>query len=99
TGWQLSPPAEGRPGQLIFHVARHGDEAFDVADVRDALADAPAGRWRVRIIAAPRAGVAALVEVPALGVTSVRPVPAGSARAGRTSHPGPHGPGQPVSVR
>ncbi|MFC6016887.1 hypothetical protein ACFP2T_11795 [Plantactinospora solaniradicis] len=32
-------------------------------------------RWRVRILAEPRAAVAALVEVPALGWTSVRPVP------------------------
>ncbi|MBE1490114.1 glycoside hydrolase family 38 N-terminal domain-containing protein [Plantactinospora soyae] len=32
-------------------------------------------RWRVRILAEPRAAVAALVELPALGWTSVRPVP------------------------
>ncbi|GAA3761025.1 hypothetical protein GCM10022225_53250 [Plantactinospora mayteni] len=182
TRWSVSPPRpagpDGRPGQpgtLTFQVARHGDQAFDVAEVRAALAEVTAGsddtaapaapdgaditgvpggveaagvtvgadiagvaggveaaavpggaaravdaatgtasladvadvadvggagdgrrgrasgagpgdgwrgrsggtgrRWRVRIIAEPRATVAALVEVPALGWTSVRPVP------------------------
>ncbi|AVT35295.1 glycoside hydrolase family 38 C-terminal domain-containing protein [Plantactinospora sp. BB1] len=130
TRWSVSPPrpagpdgSPGRPGALTFHVARHGDQAFDVAEVRAALAEAtahtdtadtagtagttdlrpaaaephgsvahadpgngwagwPGGtgrRWRVRILAEPRATVAALVEVPALGWTSVRPVPADGA--------------------
>ncbi|GIG87282.1 glycoside hydrolase family 38 N-terminal domain-containing protein [Plantactinospora endophytica] len=86
TSWSVSPPrpagSGGRtaqPGTLTFQVARHGDESFDLADVRVALAEATAGperRWRVRIVAEPRATVAALVEVPALGWTTVRPVPA-----------------------
>ncbi|MER6595532.1 hypothetical protein ABT214_27510, partial [Micromonospora purpureochromogenes] len=51
TRWSVSPA----DATLTFEVARHGDPAFDVADVRLALADA--GRpdhWRVRIVAAPR---------------------------------------------
>jgi alpha-mannosidase len=73
TSWRLS----GEDGTLTFHVARHGDPAFDVEDVRAALASATArrsGPWRVRIVAAPRRTVAALVEVPPLGRASVRPV-------------------------
>ncbi|MEH1057196.1 hypothetical protein V6U89_18580 [Micromonospora sp. CPCC 206171] len=72
TRWSVSPA----DATLTFEVARHGDPAFDVEDVRLALADA--GRpdhWRVRILAAPRLTVAALVDVPALGHAAVRPVP------------------------
>ncbi|MEU4713993.1 hypothetical protein AB0F73_10135 [Micromonospora purpureochromogenes] len=72
TRWSVSPA----DATLTFEVARHGDPAFDVEDVRLALADA--GRpdhWRVRIVAAPRLTVAALVDVPALGHAAVRPVP------------------------
>ncbi|GAB3979584.1 hypothetical protein GCM10027615_56310 [Plantactinospora veratri] len=139
TRWSVSPPRPagpdgrpGRPGALTFQVARHGDQTFDVAEVRAALAEAtarpdgadtadprpavgaephqpaadgdpgrgwsgrPGGtgrRWRVRILAEPRATVAALVEVPALGWTSVRPVPADGAtrddpeNAGRLAEP------------
>ena len=129
TAWSVSAPdptrsvpagaRHDREAGLTFHVARHGDEAFDVADVRAALAaatsiaaDAPAGedgaaagappppRWRVRILAEPRSTVAALVEVPALGWTSLRPVPAtAEPRAPDgptpTSPPAPGGPTPP----
>ncbi|NES31647.1 alpha-mannosidase [Micromonospora terminaliae] len=72
TAWSVSP----EDATLTFHVARHGDPAFDVEDVRLALAAAgPADRWRVRILAAARATVAALVDVPPLGHTAVRPAP------------------------
>ncbi|MFC8616657.1 hypothetical protein ACFT9M_09605 [Micromonospora purpureochromogenes] len=83
TRWSVSPAA----ATLTFEVARHGDPAFDVEDVRLALADA--GRpdhWRVRIVAAPRLTVAALVDVPALGHAAVRPVPQ---PAGAAPVPGP----------
>ncbi|MDH6463720.1 mannosylglycerate hydrolase [Micromonospora sp. A200] len=83
TRWSVSPA----DATLTFEVARHGDPAFDVADVRLALADA--GRpdhWRVRIVAAPRLTVAALVDVPALGHAAVRPVPL---PAGAAPVPGP----------
>ncbi|MEV1332626.1 hypothetical protein AB0J20_23975 [Micromonospora costi] len=71
TGWSVSPA----DATLTFEVARHGDPAFDVEDVRLALARAGhADRWRVRIVAAPRATVAARVDLPALGHTAVRPV-------------------------
>jgi len=81
TGWSVSPA----DATLTFEVARHGDPAFDVEDVRLALAEAaPADRWRVRIVAAPRMTVAALVDVPALGHAAVRPVagPPAAAEAG-----------------
>ncbi|MGN9806400.1 hypothetical protein [Micromonospora sp. L32] len=83
TRWSVSPA----DATLTFEVARHGDPAFDVEDVRLALADA--GRpdhWRVRIVAAPRLTVAALVDVPALGHAAVRPVPL---PAGAAGVPGP----------
>ncbi|MFE0149732.1 alpha-mannosidase [Nonomuraea sp. NPDC059007] len=64
TGWNVED------GVLTFTVARHSDEAFDTADI----AAAAAGVTRVRILAEPRRTVAALVEVPALGHTSLRPV-------------------------
>ncbi|WBB69423.1 glycoside hydrolase family 38 C-terminal domain-containing protein [Micromonospora sp. WMMD812] len=77
TRWSVSPA----DATLTFEVARHGDPAFDVEDVRLALADAAQpDRWRVRILAAPRATVAALVDVPALGHAAVRP---SSATAGQ----------------
>ncbi|WP_067826007.1 glycoside hydrolase family 38 C-terminal domain-containing protein [Actinomadura kijaniata] len=60
-------------GTLTFQVARHADTPFDIADVRAALGDAE-GEWRVRIIAEPRHTVAALVEMPPLGLTAVRPI-------------------------
>jgi mannosylglycerate hydrolase len=68
--WDLSP------GSLTFHVARHGDPAFDVEDVSRALDSAAAhpDPWRVRILAAPRVTIAALVDPPPLGFASVRPV-------------------------
>ena len=57
---------------LTFHVTARAEEPFDIGDVREALRDAE-GEWRVRILADPRRTVAALVEVPALGLTTVRP--------------------------
>ncbi|MDG4825060.1 glycoside hydrolase family 38 C-terminal domain-containing protein [Asanoa sp. WMMD1127] len=70
--WSVAPG----DATLTFHVARDGDPTFDVADVRLALHSAePSETWRVRILAAPRATVAALVEVPPLGRTAVRPAP------------------------
>jgi alpha-mannosidase len=72
TAWSVSPD----DATLTFQVARHGDPAFDVEDVRLALAAAAQpDRWRVRILAAPRATVAALVDVPPLGRAAVRPAP------------------------
>ncbi|MFC7547974.1 hypothetical protein [Plantactinospora sp. GCM10030261] len=66
---------------LTFRVARHGDPTFDVADVRAAVAaTARPTTWRVRVEAAPRLTVAALLDVPALGLAAVRPV-AGPAEA------------------
>ncbi|WP_346533909.1 hypothetical protein [Micromonospora sp. DPT] len=83
TRWSVSPA----DATLTFEVARHGDPAFDVADVRLALADAGwPDHWRVRIVAAPRLTVAALVDVPALGHAAVRPVPL---PAGAAPVPGP----------
>ncbi|MEU9507954.1 hypothetical protein AB0D32_16950 [Micromonospora sp. NPDC048170] len=71
TDWSVS----AADATLTFRVARHGDPAFDVEDVRLALAAAgQPDRWRVRIVAAARATVAALVELPALGHAAVRPV-------------------------
>ncbi|MEU5940847.1 hypothetical protein ABZ807_17020 [Micromonospora sp. NPDC047548] len=83
TRWSVSPA----DATLTFEVARHGDPAFDVADVRLALADAgQPEQWRFRIVAAPRLSVAALVDVPALGHTAVRPV---ALPAGTAAVPGP----------
>ncbi|SCL29339.1 alpha-mannosidase [Micromonospora rhizosphaerae] len=71
TAWSVSPD----DATLTFHVAQHGDPAFDVEDVRLALAAAVGpDRWRVRILAAPRLTVAAPVGVPALGHAAVRPM-------------------------
>ncbi|NDU76465.1 alpha-mannosidase [Actinomadura sp. DSM 109109] len=63
---------------LTFHVTARADVPFDIGEVRDALRGAD-GDWRVRILADPRRTVAALVDVPALGLTAVRPdVPGGA---------------------
>ncbi|MFB4281242.1 MULTISPECIES: glycoside hydrolase family 38 N-terminal domain-containing protein [unclassified Nonomuraea] len=56
---------------LVFTVARETSVVFDVDDLRGALD----GVTRVRIVAEPRRTVAALVEAPPLGHTSIRPVP------------------------
>ncbi|MCK2221490.1 alpha-mannosidase [Actinomadura sp. ATCC 31491] len=66
TGWSAED------GVLTFTVARESALAFDVADLRDALD----GVTRVRILAEPRRTVAALVQAPPLGHTSLRPRPA-----------------------
>ncbi|MFA1546199.1 alpha-mannosidase [Actinomadura chokoriensis] len=76
-GWSVS--REERT--LTFHVTSRADVPFDLGDVREALRDAE-GEWRVRILADPRRTVAALVEVPPLGLTAVRPVPAARAAEG-----------------
>ncbi|MEV4286407.1 glycoside hydrolase family 38 C-terminal domain-containing protein [Nonomuraea bangladeshensis] len=65
TGWSVED------GVLTFTVARTTTLAFDVADLRDALD----GVTRVRIVAETRRTVAAQVQVPPLGHTSVRTVP------------------------
>src|SRR5690606_14037546 len=59
---------------LTFRVTSRAETPFDLGEVREALRDAD-GDWRVRILADPRRTVAALVDVPALGLASVRPVP------------------------
>ncbi|MFI6299609.1 alpha-mannosidase [Nonomuraea sp. NPDC050790] len=64
TGWNVED------GVLTFTVARTTDQVFDTADI----AAAAEGVARVRILAEPRRTVAAMVEVPALGHTSLRPV-------------------------
>ncbi|MEU9867823.1 alpha-mannosidase [Actinomadura sp. NPDC048021] len=66
---------------LTFHVTSRADVRFDIGEVRDALRDAD-GDWRVRILADPRRTVAALVDVPALGLTAVRPAAPGDAAEG-----------------
>ncbi|HEX4812578.1 MAG TPA: glycoside hydrolase family 38 C-terminal domain-containing protein, partial [Nonomuraea sp.] len=65
TGWSVED------GVLTFTVARETSSAFDVADLRPALD----GVTRVRIVAEPRRTVAALVQAPPLGHTSLRPAP------------------------
>jgi alpha-mannosidase len=55
-------------GTLTFTVARETSAVFDVDDLREAVA----GVTRVRILAEPRRTVAAMVEVPPLGHTSLR---------------------------
>ncbi|MFD1935284.1 alpha-mannosidase [Nonomuraea mangrovi] len=69
TGWSIAD------GALIFRVAREAAGPFDVAEVSAALAEAEGEVTRVRIVAEARRTVAALVEAPALGHTSVRPGP------------------------
>lgn len=66
---------------LTFHVTSRADVPFDIGEVREALRDAD-GDWRVRILADPRRTVAALVDVPALGLTAVQPVASGGAAEG-----------------
>ncbi|MDA0636249.1 alpha-mannosidase [Nonomuraea sp. MCN248] len=75
TGWSVED------GVLTFTVARESRLPFDVGQVREALA----GVTRVRILAEPRRTVAALVEAPPLGHTSVRPVPGDGAAGGPPS--------------
>ncbi|WP_327086800.1 alpha-mannosidase [Nonomuraea sp. NBC_01738] len=65
TGWEV----EG--GVLTFFVARESSSVFEVAEIRAAAS----GVTRVRIVAEPRRLVAALVTAPALGHTSLRPIP------------------------
>jgi mannosylglycerate hydrolase len=76
TDWSVSRPDR----TLTFEVARASILPFDVADVHQAVSDAE-GEWRLRILAAPRRTVAALVEAPPLGHTSVRPSTEGEAEA------------------
>ncbi|WP_344892361.1 alpha-mannosidase [Actinomadura meridiana] len=59
---------------LTFHVTARADTPFDIGDVRAALRDVE-GEWRVRILADPRRTVAALVDAPPLGLTTVSPAP------------------------
>ncbi|MFI0368861.1 alpha-mannosidase [Actinomadura sp. 1N219] len=66
---------------LTFHVTSRADAPFDIGDVREALRGAE-GEWRVRILADPRRTVAALVDVPALGLTTVTPAAASAAPDG-----------------
>ncbi|MEW1840577.1 glycoside hydrolase family 38 C-terminal domain-containing protein [Nonomuraea angiospora] len=63
TAWSV----EG--GTLTFTVARETSAVVDLDDLRAATG----GVRRVRILAEPRRTVAALVEVPPLGHTSIRP--------------------------
>ncbi|MGW4476318.1 glycoside hydrolase family 38 N-terminal domain-containing protein [Nonomuraea sp. NPDC004354] len=86
TGWSIAD------GVLVFRVAREPAAAFDVAEVAAALAEAEGAVTRVRIVAEARRTVAALVDTPALGHTSVRP--------GRPSGPRSQAPGAgPRGVR
>lgn len=79
TGWSVED------GVLTFTVARETTAEFDATEVRAAAA----GVTRVRILAEPRRTVAALVEAPPLGHTSLRPVPwtEGSSSAGALGAP------------
>ncbi|MEU0566589.1 alpha-mannosidase [Nonomuraea sp. NPDC005983] len=65
TGWNVKGET------LTFTVARESTVPFNVAELRGSLD----GVSRVRIEAEPRRTVAALVEAPPLGHTSVRPAP------------------------
>ncbi|MEU8250391.1 glycoside hydrolase family 38 C-terminal domain-containing protein [Nonomuraea sp. NPDC048916] len=87
TGWSVED------GALTFTVAREPAAPFNVAQLRGALD----GVTRVRILAEPRRTVAALVEVPPLGHTSVRPVPYATVRGGAASD-GVEMAGAPVGV-
>jgi alpha-mannosidase len=71
---------------LTFEVARASILPFDVADVHEAIAGAE-GEWRLRILAAPCRTVAALVDAPPLGHTSVRPEPAAEEAAEASAQP------------
>ncbi|MGW7483647.1 glycoside hydrolase family 38 N-terminal domain-containing protein [Nonomuraea muscovyensis] len=83
TGWSVED------GVLTFTVARETAAAFTVTELRGRLD----GVTRVRIVAEPRRTVAALVEVPPLGHTSLRPAPDdgvhGRATAGGATAPRP----------
>jgi alpha-mannosidase len=70
TGWSVDG------GTLTFTVARQSATAFNVAQLRGALD----GVTRVRIVAEARRTVAALVETPPLGHTSIRPASADTLR-------------------
>nr|BFE28010.1 hypothetical protein GCM10010200_002610 [Actinomadura rugatobispora] len=61
---------------LTFQVTRRAETRFDLAALKERLRDAD-GAWRVRILADPRCTVAALVETPPLGLTSVAPAARG----------------------
>ncbi|MEV4573266.1 glycoside hydrolase family 38 C-terminal domain-containing protein [Nonomuraea jabiensis] len=74
---------------LTFTVARETSAVFDLDDLRAATG----GVRRVRILAEPRRTVAALVEVPPLGHTSIRPVPHEQVRGASA------GAGRPAPVR
>ncbi|MEU7836763.1 alpha-mannosidase [Nonomuraea sp. NPDC049129] len=69
TGWSVDD------GTLTFTVARESSTAFNVAQLRGALD----GVTRVRIVAEARRTVAALVDTPPLGHTSIRPASGASA--------------------
>ncbi|HWN31806.1 MAG TPA: hypothetical protein VNP03_03640, partial [Pseudonocardia sp.] len=75
--------------ELVFRLARHGgDRPFDL----DALRAEVAGRtgdWTVRLLAAPRRVLTALVDVPALGWSAVRAVP-GEAAGNDAGHDAGH---------
>ncbi|MER6006887.1 glycoside hydrolase family 38 C-terminal domain-containing protein [Nonomuraea angiospora] len=71
---------------LTFTVARETSAVIDLDDLRAATG----GVRRVRILAEPRRTVAALVEVPPLGHTSIRPVPR------EQVHGSPAGEGRPA---
>ncbi|MEV6159196.1 alpha-mannosidase [Nonomuraea sp. NPDC052129] len=78
TGWSVDD------GTLTFMVARESATAFNVAQLRGALD----GVTRVRIVAEARRTVAALVETPPLGHTSIRPA---SHDTSRDTGAAPHG--------
>ncbi|MFD0691964.1 glycoside hydrolase family 38 N-terminal domain-containing protein [Actinomadura fibrosa] len=78
--WSVSRPDR----TLTFHVTARSDAPFDIGDVREAL-DGADGQWRVRILADPRQTVAALADVPPLGLATVRPVP--SSENALVAHP------------
>jgi alpha-mannosidase len=71
---------------LTFRVTARSGVPFDLGELREALRGAD-GDWRVRILADPRRTVAALVDVPALGLTTVRPVPSANASPGAPGAP------------
>ncbi|MFC7716230.1 glycoside hydrolase family 38 C-terminal domain-containing protein [Nonomuraea recticatena] len=79
TGWSVAE------GVLTFTVARESSAPFDVSEVAAALTD---DVTRVRIVAEPRRTVAALVNTPALGHTSLAPSTAPSAAQGTSAAEG-----------
>ncbi len=74
---------------LEFDLARHGgDEPFDVDAVRAAFAAVTdTGTWTVRLLARESRVLTGLVDAPALGWASVRPVPADDAADEPVPHP------------